>query len=65
MGFNHGTVVDCPCEGCGDRIVGCHSTCKKFERYSEKVASVKKRRKEEKDFERLFNNQRQWRTYKN
>lgn len=33
--------MDC-CKNCKDRIVGCHSTCRDYKEYKEKLAEIKK-----------------------
>lgn len=35
-------MIDGPCHGCGERVVGCHASC---ERYKEFSAACKKERK--------------------
>lgn len=34
-------VAACPCYNCKDRIVGCHSNCKKYEKYRQKCKHIK------------------------
>ena len=63
MDFSHGTVADCPCGGCGDRYVGCHSECDAYKLYSEGVAQARQQRKKKNDLKYLFKNPRKWRTY--
>ena len=33
-----------PCKGCEDRIIGCHSKCKKFEKFKRENDLIKQRR---------------------
>ena len=33
-----------PCYGCGDRVVGCHSSCEKYAEYHKKITEMRKER---------------------
>lgn len=41
IGLSKGST---PCYGCGDRIVGCHSSCEKYAEYHKKIAEIRKER---------------------
>lgn len=41
-------IVKSPCLGCAERTLGCHSQCKKFNAYKQKVEEVKQAERVEK-----------------
>lgn len=40
--FNASKSIPSPCLHCGDRYVGCHSNCKKYEQYKEEIEEIKR-----------------------
>ena len=36
----HGNV-NCPCQGCKDREVGCHGKCEKYKEYKKEIEDYK------------------------
>lgn len=35
--------MDCACQGCTERVVGCHGTCEKYAEYRQALSNRKKR----------------------
>jgi len=35
------TYVKCPCKGCPDRVIGCHSECGRYIAYVEAIERVR------------------------
>ena len=40
----------CPCRDCYDRRIGCHSTCEKYIKWSNKKKAQKQERKRDNDY---------------
>lgn len=46
ISFSHRGNVKVPCKGCTDRVLGCHSTCEKYNGYlkkSDKLVEIKRK----------------------
>lgn len=37
----------CKCKGCGDRKVGCHSTCEDYKKFKEETIAFNKKKQKE------------------
>lgn len=46
--------LSAPCKGCGDRVLGCHSTCDKYKQFAEErkeyVRRVKACRRKDREY---------------
>jgi hypothetical protein len=42
--------MSCPCRDCYDRRIGCHSTCEKYIKWSEKKKAQKRERERDNDY---------------
>lgn len=47
--------VDCPCKGCQDRAVGCHSSCDAYTEYTNELTKVRLKIFREHEHDKYFN----------
>lgn len=46
--------VDCPCKGCSDRAVGCHSSCDAYAQYTKELEEVRRKIFREHEHDKYF-----------
>lgn len=45
--------MNVPCHGCGDRQIGCHSSCERYAEYTNKLIAIRKQKWFEKSVDEL------------
>ena len=54
----------CPCKGCKDRNVGCHSKCEGYSQWKGELKGIKKKRTKEADLHTYFNMPEHWKDHR-
>lgn len=54
----------CPCKGCKERYLGCHSKCDGYSKWKEHLKRVKSNRSEEAALNMYFNLPEHWKDHR-
>ena len=54
----------CPCKGCKDRYVGCHSKCEGYSQWRGEMKDIQKKRTKESKLHTYFNMPEHWKDHR-
>lgn len=56
--------MECPCKGCEDRFVGCHSGCEAYKNWKKDLKGIRKKSRDESALYSYFNLPEHWKDHR-